>query len=107
MEGHGYRRTTLDNGLRVVTETMPSTRSVAVSVYVGAGSRYETPEQAGMSHLLEHLLFKGTDEAPDAAGDLRADRGRGRRDERRHRPRADGLLREGRRASTSTAPPMC
>ncbi len=64
MEGHGYRRTTLDNGLRVVTETMPSTRSVAVSVYVGAGSRYETPEQAGMSHLLEHLLFKGTAKRP-------------------------------------------
>jgi predicted Zn-dependent peptidase len=64
MEGHGYRRTTLDNGLRVVSETMPSTRSVAVSVYVGAGSRYETPEQAGMSHLLEHLLFKGTCKRP-------------------------------------------
>jgi predicted Zn-dependent peptidase len=64
MEGHGYRRTTLDNGLRVVTETMPSTRSVAVSIYVGAGSRYETPEQAGMSHLLEHLLFKGTTKRP-------------------------------------------
>jgi predicted Zn-dependent peptidase len=64
MEGHGYRRTTLDNGLRVVSETMPSTRSVAVSVYVGAGSRYETPEQAGMSHLLEHLLFKGTVKRP-------------------------------------------
>ena len=64
MEGHGYRRTTLDNGLRVVSETMPSTRSVAVSVYVGAGSRYETPEQAGMSHLLEHLLFKGTAKRP-------------------------------------------
>jgi predicted Zn-dependent peptidase len=64
MEGHGYRRTTLENGLRVVSEAMPSTRSVAVSVYVGAGSRYETPEQAGMSHLLEHLLFKGTAKRP-------------------------------------------
>ncbi len=64
MEGHGYRRTTLENGLRVVTETMPSTRSVAVSIYVGAGSRYEAPEQAGMSHLLEHLLFKGTTKRP-------------------------------------------
>ena len=64
MEGPGHRRTTLDNGLRIVTETMPSTRSVAVSIYVGAGSRYETPEQAGMSHLLEHLLFKGTTKRP-------------------------------------------
>ena len=64
MEGHGYRRTTLENGLRIVTETMPSTRSVAVSMYVGAGSRYETTEQAGISHLLEHLLFKGTEKRP-------------------------------------------
>ncbi len=64
MEGHGYRRTTLENGLRIVTETMPSARSVAASVYVGAGSRYETTEQAGMSHLLEHLLFKGTAKRP-------------------------------------------
>jgi predicted Zn-dependent peptidase len=43
---------------------MPGTRSVAVSVYVGAGSRYEPPEDAGISHLLEHLLFKGTAKRP-------------------------------------------
>jgi predicted Zn-dependent peptidase len=66
LEGNGYRRTTLDNGLRIVTETMPSTRSVAVSLYVGAGSRYETPEEAGISHLLEHLVFKGTTKRPTA-----------------------------------------
>lgn len=66
MEGNDYRRTTLDNGLRIVTETMPATRSVAVSLYVGAGSRYETSEEAGISHLLEHLVFKGTTKRPTA-----------------------------------------
>ena len=66
MEGNGYQRTTLNNGLRIVTEQMPGTRSVAVSIYVGAGSRYETPEEAGISHLLEHLLFKGTSKRPTA-----------------------------------------
>jgi predicted Zn-dependent peptidase len=66
LEGNHYRRTTLDNGLRIVTETMPGTRSVAVSLYVGAGSRYETPEEAGISHLLEHLVFKGTTKRPTA-----------------------------------------
>jgi predicted Zn-dependent peptidase len=59
-----YQRTTLPNGLRIVSQTMPGTRSVAVSLYVGAGSRYERPEEAGISHLLEHLLFKGTERRP-------------------------------------------
>jgi predicted Zn-dependent peptidase len=45
----------------VVTEAMPSVRSVALGFWVGTGSRNETPEQAGVSHFLEHLLFKGTD----------------------------------------------
>lgn len=43
---------------------MPGTRSVAISVYVGAGSRYETDAEAGISHLLEHLVFKGTEKRP-------------------------------------------
>ncbi len=64
MEDLEYQRTTLPNGLRIVSQTMPSTRSVAVSLYVGAGSRYERPEEAGISHLLEHLLFKGTERRP-------------------------------------------
>lgn len=59
-----YHRTTLENGLRILTGPMPSTRSVAVSVYVGTGSRYEVDDIAGISHLLEHLLFKGTDKRP-------------------------------------------
>jgi len=59
-----YYSTTLPNGLRLLTQPMPSTRSVAVSIYVGAGSRYERPQEAGLSHLVEHLLFKGTKRRP-------------------------------------------
>jgi len=52
--------TTLDSGVRVVTEEVPSVRSVALGLWVRTGSRDETPAQAGVSHFLEHLLFKGT-----------------------------------------------
>ena len=52
-----FDRTILENGLRVVTSTMPHTRSVSVAFFVGAGSRYETDAQAGVSHFLEHMLF--------------------------------------------------
>ena len=58
---------TLENGLRVITEPMASARSAAVSVYVGAGAQYEREEQAGVSHLLEHCLFKGSKTFPTAA----------------------------------------
>jgi predicted Zn-dependent peptidase len=50
----------LDSGVRVVTEEVPSVRSVALGLWVRTGSRNETPAQAGVSHFLEHLLFKGT-----------------------------------------------
>jgi predicted Zn-dependent peptidase len=50
----------LDSGARVVTEEVPSVRSVALGLWVRTGSRNETPAQAGVSHFLEHLLFKGT-----------------------------------------------
>ncbi len=53
--------TTLDSGLRVVTEHMSSVRSAALGFFVGAGSRGELPEEAGLSHFLEHMLFRGTD----------------------------------------------
>jgi len=53
--------TELDGGLQVVTETVPAVRSVALGLWVKTGSRDETPAQAGVSHFLEHLLFKGTD----------------------------------------------
>ncbi|CAN5586031.1 pitrilysin family protein [soil metagenome] len=52
--------TRLDSGVRVVTEAVPSVRSVALGLWVRTGSRNETPAQAGVSHFLEHLLFKGT-----------------------------------------------
>jgi predicted Zn-dependent peptidase len=53
--------TTLDSGVRVVTEAMPSVRSIALGFWVRAGSRDEDNERAGISHFLEHLLFKGTE----------------------------------------------
>jgi predicted Zn-dependent peptidase len=55
-----HRLTTLSSGVRIVTEAMPSVRSVSLGFWVGTGSRNESDEQAGLSHLLEHLLFKGT-----------------------------------------------
>ena len=55
-----HQKTTLDNGLRVITSTMPHTRSVCVGFFVGTGSRYEKAEEAGISHFIEHLCFKGT-----------------------------------------------
>jgi predicted Zn-dependent peptidase len=55
-----HRLTTLESGVRIVTEAMPSVRSVSLGFWVGTGSRHESDEQAGLSHLLEHLLFKGT-----------------------------------------------
>jgi predicted Zn-dependent peptidase len=57
--------TTLDSGLRVLVTPMPFARSVSVSMYVAAGSRYEAREdEAGLSHFLEHLCFKGTERRP-------------------------------------------
>jgi len=59
--GSGHiRRTVLPGGIRVITEAMPSVRSVTLGVWVGVGSRDEDAESAGASHYLEHLLFKGT-----------------------------------------------
>jgi predicted Zn-dependent peptidase len=55
-----HRLTTLGSGVRIVTEAMPSVRSVALGFWIGTGSRAESEAQAGLSHLLEHLLFKGS-----------------------------------------------
>lgn len=52
--------TTLTNGLRVITEAMPHVRSVSVGIWIGSGSRRESAEQNGLSHFIEHMLFKGT-----------------------------------------------
>ncbi len=56
----GIAITTLDNGVRVVTDHMPSVESVSVGVWVRAGARFEAPEVNGVAHLLEHMMFKGT-----------------------------------------------
>lgn len=55
-----FRKTLLDNGLRIVTEEIPHVRSVAVGFWVAAGSVHEQDSEAGASHLIEHMLFKGT-----------------------------------------------
>ena len=55
-----YQKITLDNGLRVITCPMPHTHSVSICIYLGAGSRYESEAQAGVSHFIEHLCFRGT-----------------------------------------------
>ena len=57
-----YDLTTLPNGLRVISQDMPSLRSLAIGVWVDTGSRDETPVEAGASHFLEHLLFKGSEQ---------------------------------------------
>jgi predicted Zn-dependent peptidase len=56
-----HKLTTLDSGVRVVTEAMPSVRSVSIGFWIGTGSRSEDDGHAGLSHLIEHLLFKGTE----------------------------------------------
>lgn len=55
-----YERTRLPNGTIVLTETIPTVRSVALGIWAAAGSRDETPEEAGISHFIEHMMFKGT-----------------------------------------------
>ena len=55
-----YHKTVLPSGMRLVTEAMPHVRSVAVGIWVETGSRVEPEERGGISHLIEHLVFKGT-----------------------------------------------
>jgi len=55
-----YRKTTLDSGLRVLTEAMPAVRSATVGIWADVGSCVESRERRGISHLVEHMLFKGT-----------------------------------------------
>jgi predicted Zn-dependent peptidase len=58
--------TTLGNGLRIVTTPMPSTQAVSVNLFVGVGSRSEPQRINGITHFLEHMVFKGTEKRPDA-----------------------------------------
>jgi len=55
-----FRKTMLDNGVTVMSESMESVRSVTLGVWFAVGSRDESPEEAGMSHFMEHMMFKGT-----------------------------------------------
>jgi predicted Zn-dependent peptidase len=67
-----FRREVLPNGIRVITEAVPHVGSASIGFWIGAGSRWERPEEAGISHLLEHMLFKGTERrtARDIAEEL-------------------------------------
>ena len=60
VENAHYRKTTLDNGIRVVSENIPHVRSVSIGIWANVGSRDEGPSQNGISHFLEHMVFKGT-----------------------------------------------
>jgi len=62
-----YVKRTLSNGVRVLVSEMPETRSASLAIFVGAGSRMEGRAEAGTSHFLEHILFKGTAKRPTAA----------------------------------------
>lgn len=55
-----YQKTTLDNGIRVVTETMPDVRSLAIGIVIAAGTCDEAQEKGGLAHLSEHAMFHGT-----------------------------------------------
>ena len=55
-----YQRTILKNGIRVVSENIPSIRSFSIGMWIISGSRDEDSEENGISHFIEHLVFKGT-----------------------------------------------
>ena len=59
-----FQQSRLSNGLRIITSAMPHTRSVTLGFLVGGGSRYESDEEAGAFHFIEHLCFKGTPSRP-------------------------------------------
>lgn len=60
-----FRLTVLDNGLRVITTEMSEVQSASISLLIGVGSRHETDQYAGVSHFLEHIVFKGTNTRPE------------------------------------------
>ena len=59
-----FQKTTFENGLRVVTSEVAHARSVSIGILIGVGSRYESDELAGISHFVEHMVFKGTRRRP-------------------------------------------
>ncbi len=72
-----YDLTTLANGLRVLTVTLPEARSVSLGVFLGVGSRHESEALAGASHFIEHMIFKGTQRRPTALAIAEAIEGKG------------------------------
>jgi predicted Zn-dependent peptidase len=60
-----YKKTTFKNGLRVLTVPMQGTQTAAVIIMVGVGSRFENEKEAGLSHFIEHMMFKGTEKRPN------------------------------------------
>lgn len=60
-----YKKTILKNGLRVITVPMKGTETATVMIMAGTGSRYETEKEAGLSHFIEHMFFKGTKKRPN------------------------------------------
>ena len=67
-----YDKLALANGLRIIFVDMPHVHSMVCTAYVGMGSRYEAPQQAGLSHLVEHMLFRGARSYDDSLGLLGA-----------------------------------
>src|SRR5258708_39146275 len=61
-----YKKITLPNGLRVITVPMPSSESATLTVWAHVGSRFENQKVAGLSHFLEHMVFKGSKNRPTA-----------------------------------------
>jgi predicted Zn-dependent peptidase len=72
-----HELTTLDNGLRVLTVTLPHVQSVSLGFFLAVGSRFECPELSGASHFIEHMVFKGTRRWPTARDVAEAIEGRG------------------------------
>jgi predicted Zn-dependent peptidase len=61
-----YKKTALKNGLRVITVPIPNLESATITIWVGVGSRYESDRISGLSHFLEHMVFKGSKKRPNA-----------------------------------------
>jgi predicted Zn-dependent peptidase len=67
-----YRKTVLDNGVKIITEKLPYFQSITIGIWVMTGSRNENKEENGISHFIEHMLFKGTEKrgASDIAKEI-------------------------------------
>lgn len=94
--------TTLSNGLRVATEALPFAETTTVGIWINAGSRFETDENNGTAHFLEHILFKGT-KVGGAAGRPGARPRRAMGDQPMQLPQGRGSRAHPRRAALTRA----